>query len=95
MNKRPVFASVLFGFLSAAGIVALFSQTDPSDGTLKAQGSRSRWISLNPSGRSSPDLDDVLPQVIEEGARALPAPTAVKDSGEENARPRKNILRLR
>lgn len=91
MTRRPVFASILFVGLSAAGVFALFSQTEPANGTLRAESSSSRWTSLNPgSGRNK--LRTILPRVIDEGSRLGPQD---ETSAAEDVEQRPKRLRLR
>ena len=91
MNRRPVFASILFVGLSAAGVFALFSQTEPTNGALRAETAGQRWMSLNPgSGRD--ELRNILPAVIDESSRV---DRGAEESADENAQPPRKRLRLR
>lgn len=95
MNKRPFFAAMLFGGLSLAGILAMFSQTEPAAGTVNARAAGSRRVSLNPGESQAPQYGDVLPGVIEEGLEhQLEKMSSDKEKNAE-AKPRRNILRLR
>ncbi len=95
MNKRPFFAAMLFGGLSLAGILAMFSQTEPVAGTVNAGGSESRRVSLNPGDSRTPQYGDVLPVVIEKGLEHQLQKTSSDEKKNADAKPRRNILRLR
>ncbi len=96
MNKRPFFAALLFGALSFAGILAMFSQARPLSDTVNAsQSPGSRWISLDPGAARDRDFGRVLPAVIEKGVRHQLERMSSDKEKNDNAKPRRNILRLR
>ena len=96
MNKRPFFAAMLFGGLSLAGILAMFSQTEPMPGTVNAiHAVEARRVSLNPSGSQEPHFGDVLPSVIEDGIEHQLEKLSSDEEKNSSAKPRRNILRLR
>ncbi len=100
MNKRPFFAAMLLGGLSLAGILAMFSQTEPVPGTVNAiHAMGPRRVSLNPSGSSTdseePHFGDVLPGVVEEGIEHQLEKMSSDEEKNATAKPRRNILRLR
>ncbi len=96
MNKRPFFAAMLLGGLSLAGILAMFSQTEPVPGTVNAMHATGlRRVSLNPSGSEEPHFGDVLPGVVEEGVEYQLEKMSSDEEKNRDAKPRRNILRLR
>ena len=96
MNKRPFFAAMLFGGLSLAGILAMFSQTEPMPGTVNAiHAAGARRVTLNPSGSPEPHYGDVLPGVIEDGIEHQIEKLSSDEEKNADAKPRRNILRLR
>ena len=96
MNKRPFFAAMLLGGLSLAGILAMFSQTEPVQGTVNTTHATGvRRVSLNPSGSLEPHYGDVLPGVIEEGVEHQLEKMSSDEEKNADAKPRRNILRLR
>ncbi len=95
MNKRPFFAAMLLGGLSLAGILAMFSQTEPVPGTVNAIHATERRVSLNPSGSEEPHFGDVLPGVVEEGVEHQLEKMSSDEEKNRDAKPRRNILRLR
>ncbi len=96
MNKRPFFAAMLFGGLSLAGILAMFSQTEPVPGTVNAiHATGLRRVSLNPSGSPEPHYGDVLPGVIKDGIEHQLEKMSSDEEKNRDAKPRRNILRLR
>lgn len=97
MNKRPFFAAMLFGGLSFAGIVAMFSQSEPLDGTVNTSHAvGTRQVSLNPGGGShEPQYSEVLPRVIEDGVEHQIERMSSDKEKSPDAKPRRNILRLR
>ncbi len=96
MNKRPFFAAMLFGGLSLAGILTMFSQTEPVPGTVNAiHATGPRRISLNPSGSPEPHYGDVLPGVIKDGIEHQLEKMSSDEEKNRDAKPRRNILRLR
>ena len=96
MNKRPFFAAMLLGGLSLAGILAMFSQTEPVPGTVNASHSTGlRRVSLNPSGSQEPQYGEVLPGVIQDGIEHQLEKVSSDEDKNADAKPRRNILRLR
>ena len=96
MNKRPFFAAMLFGGLSLAGILAMFSQTEPVSGTVNAsQATGLRRVSLNPGDPEEPEYGEVLPCVIEDGIQHQLEKMSSDEEKNADAKPRRNILRLR
>lgn len=95
MNKRPFFAAMLFGGLSLAGIVAMFSQTEPANGTMNGDMTGSRRVSLNPEGSREPRYGEVLPSVIEDGIEHELEKLTSDDEECTDPEPRRKILRLR
>ena len=91
MERKPFAASLVFGALSLAGILAMLSQSSTALGERDAiRGSSWDYrISLDPSPESTPD------RVIEAGVHHQIRESAATEEDRDRSRPRPGVLRLR
>ncbi len=93
MKTRPFFATLALGALCFGGILAMFSQSSSATSRVRSTTGFGNHISLNPSARKDRSFDETVERVIRSGLEPRVEKASSSDDG--NAKPRRNVLRLR